>query len=219
MPLRQLIEMLAPPECLGCGSQGVLLCVDCRNGVRRPVEICCFCHRSSRLGLTCGGCFEQKVLAGVSVAARYEGAVKKLILSLKFERTRSGAGVAAQLLLSGLEGGLVFDVVTAVPIAPGRYRERGYNQSELIGRVLARHLRLPYRSLLGRTTTEHQMGRSRIERLVGVQGAFYAVGKGRGERVLIVDDVVTTGATLDECAWVLREAGASEVWGAAVARH
>ncbi len=203
MLVRQLIELIAPAECLGCSRQGDLLCEKCMAGLPPAPET-----RRQYDGL-----------ANVVVATAYEGAVRELILGLKFRRSQSAAALAARLIARRLKPGAQFDLITAVPIAPARYRERGYNQAELIARALARQLGLPYRSLLGRTTTEHQLGRTRAERLVGVQGAFYPVRRLRGERVLVVDDVLTTGATLSECGRMLRGSGAGGVWGAAVARH
>jgi ComF family protein len=204
MAIRKLIELIAPDTCLGCGRQGDLLCANCLAKLPAGRNV----PPSGQL-------------AGVTVATDYTGPVKELILSLKFKRSRSAAALAAWLLAGRLSlESARFDCVTAVPIAPARYRERGYNQAELIARALARQLGVPYRSLLGRTTTEHQMGRTRAERLAGIQGAFYATRRHlAGQRILVVDDVVTTGATLGECAHVLRGAGAKVVYGAAVARH
>jgi ComF family protein len=157
-------------------------------------------------------------LAGVAVGAYYDGPVQELILKLKFHRLRSAADAAAQLVLSSLPHWPV-DMVTAVPVSPARRRERGYNQAELIARQVAVTLDLPYAPLLARTGSQHQLGLDRRSRLERVRGAFYAVQTRPGERVLVIDDVITTGATLTECAVVLQQAGVAEIWGAAVARH
>ncbi len=141
------------------------------------------------------------------------------MLALKFQRQRAAAQVAATLIVAALPPGLRLDAVTAVPVAPARYRERGYNQSALIARFVARRLALPCRTLLVRANARHQLGRGRAERLEQIQGAFYAPARLNGERLLIVDDVLTTGATLAECARSLRTAGSGPVWAATVARH
>ncbi|HSX01338.1 MAG TPA: hypothetical protein VLF67_03800 [Candidatus Saccharimonas sp.] len=168
-------------------------------------------------GATCGDCRGTAKLAGIAVGAGYDGPVREAILQLKFERGRGAAAVLAELVAERVPQG-VADVVTAVPVAPVRYRERGYNQAELLGRAVAQRLGRPYRPLLERVTAEHQVGHGRAERLTQVSGAFYTVRNLDGERVLVVDDVTTTGATLAECAAVLDEAGAGAIWGAAVAR-
>jgi ComF family protein len=157
-------------------------------------------------------------LTGVAVGAYYDGPVQEMILKLKFHRLRAAAEPAAQLILDSLPSWPI-DTVTAVPVSPARRRERGYNQAELIARQVAAALELPFAPLLARSGTSHQLGLDRRSRLELVQGAFYAVGTYPGRRVLIVDDVITTGATLTECAEVLTRVGAAEVWGAAVARH
>lgn len=151
------------------------------------------------------------------VGARYDGAVKELVLGLKFGRDLAAARAAASLL-APLLAETQFDAVTSVPSAPGRYRRRGYNPSALIARQLAAQLALPYRELLGRLHHAEQIGARRQERFAQVEGAFYARGTAAG-RVLVVDDVLTTGATLGACARALRTAGAREVWGAAAAKH
>jgi competence protein ComFC len=158
-------------------------------------------------------------LEGLSVGADYEGAVKELVLQLKFHRLKAATEAAAGLVLRCADEWPDVNLVTSVPVAAGRYRERGYNQSELLAREVARRLGLPYSTMLGRLTTAHQMGQDRRTRLEQVAGAFYGVRRLEGQRVLIVDDVVTTGATLSECAATLRAAGAGPVWAAAVARH
>jgi ComF family protein len=181
--------------------------------------MCYRCGLPSVAGLTCERCKVETALSGVAVGARYDGAVKELVLRLKFYRLRAAARVAAALVLAALPEDLVVDVVTAVPVAPARYRERGYNQSELLARAVAAGLGRRYTPLLGRTGSEHQLGQDRVARLEQIRGAFYARRWLDGRRVLVVDDVVNTGATLSECAETLVAVGAGEVWGAAVARH
>jgi ComF family protein len=155
----------------------------------------------------------------VTVAAYYEGVVKEMILQLKFHRARSAAGVAAGMVVEALPAYLRADVVCGVPVSPGRQRERGYNQSDLVARRVAAGLHLPFQRLLVRQGSSHQLGTDRRTRFEQVSGAFRAARRLSGESVLLVDDVVTTGATMESCAAALIEAGAGSVWGAAIARH
>ncbi len=153
------------------------------------------------------------------MGAFYGGYVKEMVLKLKFHRLRSVAEVAAGLILRQLPVDLGVDMVTSVPVSPRRYRERGYNQSELVAKLVARQLGLPYRQTLGRETSVHQLGLGRRERFEQIAGVFFPLRRLEGRRVLVVDDVITTGATLSECASTLVGAGADRVWGAVIARH
>jgi len=219
MVFGRFMELLAPVNCLGCGLDGAVFCTTCIGAASKMRPVCFRCGQPSFEGKTCEACLGYTQLAGASVGAFYEGSVKELILRLKFYRLRLAHEAAARLVTEQIPAGLKFEIVTSVPVSAGRYRERGYNQSELIAKLVARQLGLPYLSLLGRLTSTHQMGVSRAMRLQQIAGAFFVLRRLRGERVLIVDDVITTGATLSECASTLVAAGAESVWGAVVARH
>lgn len=220
MIVRQIIELLAPSSCLNCGIQGSDICSKCINDMSGHKRGVCYeCNSLMPNGKTCTRCMKRSSLSGVAIGAYYDGAIKELILKLKFHRSYSAAKIAAEIIYTAKLPLDRISIITSVPISPQRYRERGYNQSELIAKALAKRTGLPYRSLLTRSNSGHQMGRSRPERLVAVQGAFVASKTLANESILIVDDVITTGATLNECAGVLRAAGAKRIWGAVVARH
>lgn len=157
--------------------------------------------------------------------AAYDGAMVRAITLLKYEPMAPlGAWFADRLaeMLRAEFGTVAADVVVPVPLHRARQRQRGYNQAELIARPLARLLGLPFRSaLLVRTKPRpDKLKLSLHERWETVRGAFAARPGSQVDnlRVLLVDDVVTTGATLDACARALRAAGASEVFGVTVAR-
>jgi len=220
MLMQKLIELLAPATCVGCASEGDWLCRSCQTEhICVPDPACYRCEKLALDGNTCSDCSEVGGLTRVTAAAIYRGPMKELIRILKFKRGRSAANVAARLILQQLPPSLDLDVVTAVPISPSRYRERGYNQSELIAKIIARRLGVPYRSTLMRSSTAHQIGLSRLDRLAAIKGSFQTIRRLDGQRILVVDDVLTTGATLSECAAVLSSAGAASVQGATVARR
>ena len=220
MLAERLIRLIAPANCLGCGREGDYLCADCTRTVVRKRPTCHRCNRLELGGRTCASCRHHTKLSGVIVAAHYEGAVKDLITTLKYQNA-----AAAAERLAGLVAPLVpaakFDVVTWIPGVPSRYRRRGYHQAELIARQVARRIGLPATPLLGRLQTGSQVGLSRAERLRQVKGTFVARGSRSivGQRVLVVDDVLTTGATLSEAASVLKSAGAKSIWSAVAAKH
>ncbi len=145
---------------------------------------------------------------GIRAAFAFEGVARELIVALKFRHRRSAAGVLAAQMVRRLRIAQV-DVVTWAPTSARRVRRRGYDQAEAIARAVARHLGVPCVRLLYRTHGAPQTGKSRADRLVGP--AFRARRPRRGLSVLVVDDVVTTGATLRTAAAALRSAGVARV--------
>ena len=218
MLLRQLIELVTPETCLACSREGNWLCSNCRLLVTIPAPNCFDCGRLTADGRACTKCRRRHALEGVVAGAHYEESVRELILALKFGRAHAASKPAASLLIRGLMPDVTssIDAVTSVPVAPSRRRERGYNQSELLARAVVGQLGLPYQATLRRHGSAHQLGAGRRDRIAQVRAAFEAVVEVEGAW-LIVDDVVTTGATLDACAAALRKAGATRVTGAVVA--
>jgi ComF family protein len=157
----------------------------------------------------------------------YEGPVRRLLHRLKFENLALAAGPLADLAVealrrdpSGLAGGA--EVVVPVPVHWIRRNRRGFNQSELIARRIARALGLPLVAALRKVrATEPQVELERERRLANPRGAFRArrAAAIRGRPVLLVDDVMTTASTAAECSRALLEAGAREVFAFAVARQ
>jgi ComF family protein len=217
MFVRQIIELLTPVACLSCSREGDYLCQSCLHELPVRVSACYRCNRLSVDHRTCANCSRHTKLSAMTVGAYYDGAVKDLVLKLKFDRSASAAATAAKLILRDLPAD--FDMVTAVPVSPARRRERGYNQAELIARAVARQAGKPYQETLMRASADHQLGRGRSDRFAQIKNVFAPLRLLAGERVVVIDDVLTTGATLEECAVVLRASGAKRVSGAVVARH
>lgn len=157
--------------------------------------------------------------------AAYDETMSAAITLLKYEAvTPLGSWFAGRLLETLMRdpGRFPADVVVPVPLHRLRLRERGYNQAELLARPIAKHLRLPLGSfLLVRTRPRpEKLLLTRRERWLSVHGAYATRPGVRVDklRILLVDDVFTTGATLDACSRALREAGASAIYGLTVAR-
>jgi competence protein ComFC len=174
----------------------------------------------------CGDCQQKRFAFELARSyGFYEGTLARAVILLKHEQIEPlGAWFAqrlAELVQSEAEN-LAADVVVPVPLHRQRTRERGFNQVDVFGRPLARRLRLPYRPVLlmrSRPRPEKHLLRS-DERWEAVRGAFGIRKGGRVDnlRILLLDDVMTTGATLDACSRALREAGAKSVLGLTIAR-
>jgi ComF family protein len=161
-------------------------------------------------------------MAGVRAATSYDGVVRKAIHSFKYGHRRTLAAPLAGLVVSEFRRRpLQVDLLVPVPLHPHRLAERGYNQSTLLARELSVVTGAPVMDLLERSReTAVQAGLKAAERRSNVRGVFRCRGIADldGVRVGIVDDVCTTGATLEDCARALKEAGCSSAWGIVVAR-
>jgi len=234
-----VVSLLFPAGCRICeklltSASRVPICEECLDSFPRIPEKACeicgqpmqaFAARESER-LICRVCADNTyAFERARSYALYEGALVRAILLLKFERIGPlGAWFAERLteVVRKESDVLEADVVVPVPLHRDRERERGYNQADMVAKPLAKKLRLPHQTaLLMRTRPRpDKQVLSFEERWESVRGAF-ATRPGSqvdNRRVLLVDDVLTTGATLDACARALREAGAKSVIGLTVAR-
>lgn len=195
-----LVDLLFPPKCLTCGALAEPFCRECRAAVE-PAH----------------GLAPPPGVGAIRSAGYHDGPLRRAVLRLKFERKVALVSPLAMLLVEELE--LVRDRWTPDALAPVplhwmRRLERGFNQSGLLAEELGKRSGLPVAPALRRVrSTGHQVGRSAEERALGIRDAFTARPEWvRGKRLVLVDDVWTTGATVGECAAVLRRAGAAEVF-------
>lgn len=223
--LAAAIELLLPARCGGCDALGVLFCDRCRVATRKLEEpLCprCGAEVESLRRRDCGCARRLRSLARIRSYATYDGPLERAVHRFKYRGRRALAKPLAQLLAERLAvDGLPAEAITWVPLGARRRRERGYNQAELLARGLAGLIGLP--ALPGQLRrvreTPPQVGLDRPRRLNNVAGAFaYRGGPLNGRLVLLVDDVATTGATLDACAAALKAAGSGAVFGFTVAR-
>jgi ComF family protein len=211
--LDALIGIVAPHNCLGCDAEGKVLCANCSHALVALPERCFRCHKLMIRSLTCTDCQKFSQLAGVRVAAVYEAVAKSLIWKLKLAGVQSAATIMARQMAALISGPTTNVILVPVPTATSRVRQRGYDQAGLLARALSRQTRLPYNDCLTRLGQTHQHGLSRQQRLTQLATAF-RVTKGRAlqqARIILVDDVTTTGATLEAAANTLRAAGAAHV--------
>lgn len=223
---QQAGDWLLPPRCVGCGRRGHEICPQCWED-SRPLAppLCPRCSVPSEGGRPCRQC-AGRVHPTHAILARYpfEGAIRSALVALKYgSRTRLAPHLASALEAALTARPIAFDLVVPVPLSIGRLRARGHNQSELLAQALAMQLDVEVApsALQRQQETRPQTGLSARERSINVRGAFTAISGAylEGRRVLLVDDVCTTGATLDACAQALRDAGAAGVWAVVVARE
>ncbi len=218
-----LADLFYPQRCVGCDQRASdVLCRVCFEALPEVGRPCC-----ARCGLptafetfVCEWC--KNVDFGFESARaplRYEGAGKKLVHALKYGGyTRVVEKVAAPLMLGVLDGRVRFDAVVPVPIHRSRLRKRGFNQAELLARGVALRINAPVSDTLEVVrSTRDQVELSAAGRRENVAGAYSARGPIVG-RVLLVDDVFTTGATMSACAGTLLRAGAGEVHALSLCR-
>jgi ComF family protein len=215
---------LVPPEsCLLCGadSGNELLCCACLGDLPPlPVHRCPRCGETTTYGEHCGSCLQNPpAFSGVSALYRYDFPVDRLVHALKYGHQLALADWFGKRLAELLVGP-DFTAIIPLPLHPQRLRERGFNQSLEIARTIAGLRQLPLaRDLLQRQrATASQAGLDRKARQRNVRGAFACHADCSGQRLLLVDDVLTSGATADEAARSLIEHGALEVHVAVVAR-
>jgi ComF family protein len=225
-----VLDILFPAVCQKCGVEGVYLCDRCLSEIEPPFHKCFVCLKPAPYGLTHPPCSSKRntALNGLLVAGRYEEeAIRNLIWLFKYSSAKDVGHNLAKILYDFLathelsEYFLQF-TVTAVPLHKTRLKLRGYNQSELLARTVAEKLGSNFLSLLTKTRfTIPQIKLSRTERLENLQNVFALKLESQivPEKILLIDDVATTGTTLNECAHVLKQAGAAEVWGLVIAKN
>lgn len=218
------LDLIYPPCCGGCGSKGARWCGRCQASMRviQP-PLCRRCGRRLEASDLCISCERRAPpFAALRSWADFEGPLRKAIHRLKYKRDISLGDNLSRPLIGFLNSlAWEIDVIVPVPLGVARLKERGYNQAALIARPVALGTGRAYRpKVLSRVReTKTQVGLSIAERRRNVGGAFRAEREGVvGKNVLLIDDVVTTGSTMEACAAALLEAGAAEVYGLSLAR-
>ena len=216
---RGLLDALFPIECVSCGRSGKVICDKCTTDL--PILQVPFCEICSTPGdfARCQRCAESvRSFDGVRAPYRYAGAIRQAVLALKYGGVKAGAPQLGDLLADYLsDNPLPGEVMAPVPMHLRRLRERGYNQADLLARRVAARGKLRYeKELLLRTRqVEPQAGISSAgQRAVNVAGSI-GVSAGHdvhGSGIILIDDVATTGSTLETCAASLKQAGAVSVW-------
>ena len=221
---RSALDLVFPMECAGCGEEGDVLCPECVSILARlQPPFCPLCADPGFNG-PCPRCAAiGPVIDGVRAPFLLEEPLRKLVHRFKYQHMRAAAPALGELLADFTARWPDNQLVLApVPLHPRRMRERGYNQAVLLARELSNRTGLPVsEGLLRRVDNSRAQveSASSEERVRNVAGAFEATADAAGLRVLLLDDVITTGSTLFACAAALKDAEAAKVWGLAVAKE
>ena len=205
--LNALLDLLYPPRCAGCHTRGVRLCAACvaqcvpLSPVRRAKALPADSALRRALGIY-----------------PFEGVLREAIHAFKYNGDQQLAAPLAALLVPHRPFAAL--AIVPVPLHKARQRERGFNQAHLLAHELSRAWQIPLLADLERVrATDHQVGQNARDRATNVQGAFVWQGKTPPpSTILLIDDVLTTGATLQACAAALIAAGATDVEGLTLAR-
>ena len=224
-PLRSrtgFVRHLLAQDCVLCAASSgdMPFCAGCMRDLPALGDACPRCAGPSPGGAVCGTCLSGPPSFDATVAAwRYDFPIDRLVLALKYGGHLALARAFGAALAAGVADRQV-DLLVPMPLAPPRLRERGFNQAMEIARALARgaHLTVAPRLLARVRNTPPQTGLPHDARAANVRGAFECLGAVAGRSVAIVDDVMTTGASLEELAGTLKRAGAARVENWVVAR-
>lgn len=229
-----LFDFLFPRSCFGCKTWGSYLCPDCVNFLKvidKP--LCSVCGRPAVYGQTHFSCRSKLSLDGLTSIFNYKGIVKKVIQQFKYHFATDLAETILEMFLSFCGEDKAFTsfvsqgkvALVSVPLHWARFNWRGFNQAELLGEMIAEKLGITFlpELLIRRKYTRPQSKLKKKNRRKNIRGAFefnkqYNNITMKQLNLILFDDVLTTGATIKECAQVLKRKGIKKVWGLTLAR-
>lgn len=226
---KSVLDLFFPKFCFSCQEEGSYLCQDCLSTLEILEYQYCLCKKPLRLVLAgkCRSCYYKK-LNGLYFALPYQNQLlRKLIHKFKYEPyVKELAELLASLIIAHFKlsnkpprFGLDW-VLIPIPLSIKRERKRGFNQAKEIAKELSKKLNLPLTDdiLLKIKETFPQVELEEKARIENIKESFAVSRKLNGEKILLIDDIYTTGATMEECVKTLKVAGAKEIWGVVVAR-
>ncbi|MBT4511007.1 MAG: ComF family protein [Chloroflexi bacterium] len=220
-----ILDLLFPKQCIGCGSEGEFLCTTCAQTL--PNLVPPFCNRCG-LPTTgrsiCPDCHNLPLaIDGIRSLYNHEGLARDLVHAIKYKNMKAMATPMASLMAAYLESNpLPIDILAPIPMHAKRLRKRGYNQAGLLAKELSNICNFPSEnnSIIKVKNTVSQVTLPAEDRHRNVEGVVLC--KDRifiDKEILLIDDVCTTGATLNACALALKNAGAITVWGLTFSRE
>jgi competence protein ComFC len=220
------VDSFFPRQCVGCGKVGGFLCPECLGKLPRLLPpICPNCGRSQASGIVCPDCRQRQTeIDGIRSPFRFDEVIRKAIHQLKYRNLKAISTCLAELLADYIRSNsLPGEALVCVPLHPRRLRERGYNQSSLLAKELGKSIDLPVIEdcLIRVEQAQPQVRAVDVEeRRRNVADAFVCRDeKVGGKQIILIDDVCTSGATLESCAAALKSKDATSVWGLTLARE
>lgn len=239
-----ILDLLFPKACFSCGREGSYICPACLKQIEINSHSRCFiCGRRSPDNRTCQECKRKTNLTGVLTASSWDNQIlRQLIYEYKYRFIKDLAKPLSQIMINYLEADQLITcamdklIFTSVPLHRQRLQWRGFNQAELLAKEVANHFEAPITQLLERSRNTQPQAeiKKQKERKSNIKGAFslnktFAPLRAEGaiinnlpllkeKTVIIVDDITTTGSTLEECAMALKPLKPKEIWGLILAR-
>lgn len=227
--LNFFLSLLFPRRCVACGKPGKYFCNRCKTKIKQvEYQVCPVCERPAIGGVTHPRCLTNCSLDGLTSFFIYDGPIKRAIKDLKY---RFVSDLAKELIsLTEVAGHEFFNpdfVLTPVPLHWQRQNWRGFNQSEVLGKIMAKKLGVKFISglLVRKKNTRPQVELKSKKRQKNIEGAFifnpkipHIISVSKYHSIIVFDDVWTTGSTLRACGRVLKQAGVKKVWGMTLAR-
>lgn len=227
---KYILDLIFPKKCLNCKKEGIFFCEDCFSLIDINPFQYCLCDHPQKI-ITPGQCQKctKKSLNGIYSATDFENSqVKKLIYNFKYQsQLKELAYPLSLLILMHLYLIKKYfppnSLLVPIPLFLKKKKRRGFNQAEEIGKIISEKIKIPLiiDNLIRIKNTLPQAKLNKKQRQENIKNAFAVKNKKafRGKIVFLLDDVYTTGATMQECAKILKKSGAREVWGLTVARE
>ena len=223
---REVIDLFFPRSCVGCGKVGDFICNRCSKKLSRLLPpVCQRCGRPESSGMYCRACWgTHNHIHAIRSVFVFEGTIRRAVHEFKYRNLRSIAACLSQYMADYfVEHELAADVLLPVPMHEMRLKTRGYNQSELLAGQISAMISVPVRGdLIKRVRDDKPQVRTTCaeERWSNMRDAFACVSSEvSGKDIIIIDDVCTSGATLEACAAALKLKGANKISGFTLARE
>lgn len=225
--LKSILDFIFPTECLDCGAEDELLCKDCFNKIElRNLKQCPLCNKQQPKDKLCPACKETSYLDEIIICADYENEIlQKTIRYFKYKYVKDLGAALGQIMINKYKQikQLPNALIIPTPLHQRRTLERGFNQAELLAEQFADYFDLPILNqvLYRQKNIEHQANLNKKQRLKNIKGCFTIknIELIKNQNIILVDDVITTGATLNEQAKLLKQNNARKVWAVVIAKN